>query len=173
MATLTTLALTAYIVAHQCVSPKLADAMVAIAQQESSLNQYAVHDNFPPHTQGRGYFPATLEEAQSLIQILLTAGHTSLDVGLTGINTVNFEKTGLTFASAFDVCRNMHAGAVVLFSKYNGNPPTDAYAESVLAHLGAPGASPPPRRPPAAPLAAPVVSRPSPGRELVASNSKG
>lgn len=112
MSTVTAQALLAFIAAHECVSPKLAPIMVGIAQHESGLDPAKVHRN------ANGTF----------------------DVGIAQINTSNFGWLGLTWETALDPCRNLAAGAAVLFARYNGSPPDPvkaAYASAVMARIRA------------------------------------
>ena len=112
MSSLTVPALMALISANHCVPPPLAPIMIGIAQHESGLDPAAVHRN----------------------------ANDTIDVGLAQVNSANFGWLGLTMATAFDPCRNLAAGARVLFAKYNGNPPDAgkaAYAEGVLSAIPA------------------------------------
>jgi soluble lytic murein transglycosylase-like protein len=58
------------------------------------------------------------------------------DFGLAQVNTVNLGWTHLT--NPFDPCANLTAGAKVLFSRYNGNPPDSIkalYAAGIMTRL--------------------------------------
>jgi type IV secretion system protein VirB1 len=117
MSKLTVSALMALISANHCVPPAVAPIMVGIARHESGLDPTAVHHN----------------------------ANGTIDVGIAQVNSTNFGWLGLTMATAFDPCRNIAAGARVLFAKYNGNPPDvvkAAYAADVIAKIPA-GAQPP------------------------------
>jgi hypothetical protein len=97
----------ALVIALKCVPPAVAPVMVAIAQHESGLDPAVVHHN------AKG----------------------TDDVGIAQVNTSNFAWTGLTWQTALDPCANFRTGAMVLFAKYNGNPPAmvkTAYADAVL-----------------------------------------
>jgi 2-iminobutanoate/2-iminopropanoate deaminase len=76
-------------------APAVAPIMVGIARHESGLDPAAVHHN----------------------------ANGTIDVGIAQVNSANFGWLGLTMATAFDPCRNIAAGARVLFAKYNGHPP--------------------------------------------------
>jgi hypothetical protein len=118
MTTLTVAALSALIAANNCVPAALAPIMVGIAQHESGLDPATVHHN----------------------------ANGTIDVGIAQVNSANFGWLGLTMATAFDPCRNIAAGARVLFAKYNGNPPDSikaAYSADVIAKIQA-GEPPPP-----------------------------
>jgi hypothetical protein len=104
-------------IALKCLPPAVAPVMVGIAQHESGLDPAAVRHN-PNGT---------------------------ADVGIAQVNTSNFGWTGLTWQTALEPCANFRAGAMVLFAKYNGNPPDAvkaAYANDVLQRLQAPAAAP-------------------------------
>lgn len=113
-------------IALACTSPSVAPIMVGIAQHESGLNPLATHKN----------------------------ANGTVDVGLAQINSSNFSWLGLTMQTAFDPCRNLAAGARVLFAKYNGAPPDVgkiAYADGVTARIAALDTDKPPD-PPACPV---------------------
>ena len=110
MSTFTVSGLLAMIAANHCVPPSLAPVMVGIAQHESGLDPVAIHRN----------------------------ANGTLDVGIAQINSSNFGWLGLTLETALDPCRNIAAGARVLFAKYNGTPPDTikaAYANGVLTSI--------------------------------------
>lgn len=114
MTVLTTAAVLAMIAAKGCVPPALAPIMVGIAKHESGLDPQAVHRN----------------------------ANGSIDVGLAQVNSSNFAWLGLTAETAFDPCRNLAAGARVLFAKYNGSPPDAvkaAYSADVMRQVDAVG----------------------------------
>ncbi len=140
---MTALTLTAAMaIANACVGPSLAPIMVGIAQHESGLDPAARHLN-PNGT---------------------------WDLGIAQVNTSNLRWTGLTVETAMDPCRNLAAGAKVLFAKYNGNPPDvvkATYAQRVIAAIGS-------LPEPASPAPAPdPFSRPTAtGRDLLASKTK-
>jgi hypothetical protein len=105
-------------IAMQCLPPAVAPVMVGIAQHESGLDPAAVHHN---------------------------ANGTD-DVGIAQVNTSNFGWTGLTWQTALQPCASFRAGAMVVFSKYNGNPPDAAkaaYADAVLQRLQSASGNPP------------------------------
>ena len=110
MSSFTVPALMALISANHCVPPSLAPIMVGIAQHESGLDPSAIHHN-PNGT---------------------------VDVGIAQVNSANFGWLGLNMQTAMDPCRNLAAGARVLFAKYNGTgPATVAYATAVTARIQA------------------------------------
>lgn len=83
------------------------DVLVAIARWESKLNPYAVN------VAGKSYYPATKEEAETLIKSAAESGK-SFDVGLMQINRYWFKKTGYPYTSGLDGCFNVRLGAWVL-----------------------------------------------------------
>jgi type IV secretion system protein VirB1 len=140
MTALTMAAFSALIQAQSCVPAKLADVMTAIAFHESHLNPLIIHDN----TGGINFTPGTPTEAARLAAALIAQGH-DLDLGIGQVNVRNFKWTGLTIEAAFDPCQNIAAGAKVLLSKYQGNPPDTGkarYAALVLAVIATSGAAP-------------------------------
>jgi Transglycosylase SLT domain len=109
-------------IALKCVPPAVAPVMVGIAQHESGLDPAAVHHN----------------------------ANGTTDWGLVQVNSSNFAWTGLTPSTALDPCANLRAGAMVLFAKYNGNPPAAAkiaYANDVMRRLRADAVDAPPSAP--------------------------
>ena len=90
--------------------------LTALAQTESRFDTLAIGDN----TDRRSYSPPTEADAATLVRKLLAEGH-SLDVGLTQINTDNFQWLRLTPETAFDPCESLRAAKAHLqsFSVYN------------------------------------------------------
>lgn len=123
--------------ATSCAPGVAAQTLTALARTESGLNPFAIHDN----TTGRSYYPEDQAEALKLAAPLLAVGH-SLDAGLMGINTGNWNWLGLTVENAFDPCQNIRAGATVLtaFSRYNTGSPTrgfqNGYVQKVVSKMG-------------------------------------
>ena len=109
--------------------------MVGIARHESGLEQFAIHDN----EDNRTYAPATKSEAARLAHQLMGAGHRSLDLGLTQINTANNSWLGLTTETALDPCKNIAAGAQVLtaYSLYNTGSETKGIANGYALKVNA------------------------------------
>jgi type IV secretion system protein VirB1 len=98
---------------HDCASNVAPRTMAAVVRVESSGNPLAMHDN----TLGRSFYPTSYFEAASWANELVAMGH-SVDIGLSQINSANLPKLGLTVASAFDPCTNLHAGATILGGDY-------------------------------------------------------
>lgn len=93
----------------QCAPNVAPQTISAIVQVESHGNPLAIHDN----TASRSYTPATLEQAQALLSVLLRAGH-SVDAGLMQVNSGHFREFNLTSASVFNPCVNINVGGQIL-----------------------------------------------------------
>lgn len=95
--------------AQQC-APHVAPAtLAAIVRTESGFNPYAigvVHGRLMRQ-------PRSLGEAVASARNLESQGW-NYSVGLAQVNRANFMHHGLTFATAFDPCRNLAAGAAIL-----------------------------------------------------------
>lgn len=123
-------------IAAGCVPPSVAPIVVGIAQHESGLNPYAVHDN----QSGRSYYPDTAHQAAVIAHSLIGIGHASLDIGIGQITTANFGWLSLTVESALDPCKSFAGSASVLLARYNGNPPGSVkalYAAGAMARIRA------------------------------------
>jgi type IV secretion system protein VirB1 len=120
--------------AGACQSAVSPGTIARIAQHESGLQPFALHDN----TANQSFFPETKPEAYRLASGLIAAGH-SLDVGLAQINTANFMWLDLSLATALDPCTNIKASAAVLvgYSKYNTGSPTRGIANGYAAAVQA------------------------------------
>lgn len=109
MSTFTVPALLAFITANQCVPASMATVMVGVA----------LHENPKLDTDARH----------------LNANGT-WDLGLAQVNETNLRWTGLK--DPLNPCQNLHAAMMVLFAKYNGNPPDAGkavYATGLLAAI--------------------------------------
>jgi type IV secretion system protein VirB1 len=154
--------------AGACQSAVDPGTIAKIAQHESGLQPFTLHDN----TAGRSYFPETKPDAYRLASGLIAAGH-SLDVGLSQINTANFSWLDLSLATALDPCTNLHASAAVLvgYSKYNTGSPTRGIANGYAGAVQSVRLNMPVTASPAAPTPAPRINpfaSPGPtGRETV------
>jgi type IV secretion system protein VirB1 len=100
--------------ATRCAPAVAAQTLRAVAQAESGLNPYAIGVN---RGQPVGRPPQSRAEAIALAKRLLAAG-ANLDLGLAQINSENLARLGLSVDDAFDPCRNLAAGAVVLKTAY-------------------------------------------------------
>ncbi|KND61515.1 Peptidoglycan hydrolase VirB1, involved in T-DNA transfer [Candidatus Burkholderia verschuerenii] len=100
--------------AAQCGPAVHVDTLTAMAQAESRLNTFAIHDN----KTGRNYAPATLGEAVTVATDLVAAKHHSVDLGVMQVNSANLAPLGLTISDTFDACKNIAAGARVLAAGY-------------------------------------------------------
>jgi type IV secretion system protein VirB1 len=101
--------------ANQCGRNVAVSTLAAIAQTESGLNPFSIHDN----TSGITGTPEIADEAAAIANKLMIAGH-SVDVGLMQINSMNFAVLGLTVETALDPCRSIEAGAIILTNGYMG-----------------------------------------------------
>lgn len=135
--------------AAACQSAVAPETVLKIATVESHLEPFAIHDN----KANESFAPATKPEAYRLATALIVAGHRSLDIGLTQINTVNFSWLDLSLAAALDPCTNIAASAQVLtaYSRYNTGSPSagikNGYAAKVTAvRIGTEAPSPPPKQ---------------------------
>lgn len=61
--------------------------------------------------------PTNLKEAVATGQMLMEKG-INFSVGITQVNRYNFAGYGLTLETAFDVCRNLKAGSLILTDCY-------------------------------------------------------
>lgn len=87
----------------------------AVAQTESGLNPWALHDNTTGITAKPTSFEAALSEATRWIG----EGH-SVDLGLMQINSANLGALDMTARSALDPCASLAGGAAVLRAAYEG-----------------------------------------------------
>lgn len=110
MALLTVQAALAIALTCPTLPASLAPIMVGIAQHESGLDTTIIHHN----------------------------DNGTVDVGLAQVNSSNFGWLGMTMQTAMDPCKNLAAGARVLFARYNGNPPDSlkaTYTAGIMANL--------------------------------------
>jgi type IV secretion system protein VirB1 len=107
--------------------PAIAPSTLAsIARTESGFEPLSINDN-TTRTNGS---PATRDIAVQIASKLLDAGH-SVDIGIMQINSAKFAMLGLTLEDAFDPCKSVAAGAVVLAGGYAGGT-THAEQQSAL-----------------------------------------
>lgn len=98
-------------------APHVAPATMArLIEVESGGDRFSVHVNGVPEAQQP--HPATLADAVAAARAALAAGHSSVDLGLTQLNSANLPGLGLTLTAAFDPCRNIAAGAAILTADY-------------------------------------------------------
>ncbi|KVU84280.1 hypothetical protein WK76_24960 [Burkholderia ubonensis] len=99
--------------AQQCASQVAPTTLAAIVRTESGFNPFAIGV-----VGGRlARQPRTLEEAVATADALERRGW-NYSVGLSQVNRSHFAQYGLSTRSAFDVCRNLHAGADILSRCY-------------------------------------------------------
>jgi type IV secretion system protein VirB1 len=101
--------------AQRCAPSVAPSTLAAIARTESRFNPLSLHDN----TLGVSAAPNTVAEATSIAERWMAAGH-SIDLGLMQINSANLGALGLTPEAAFDACRSLAAGAMILAADYAG-----------------------------------------------------
>jgi type IV secretion system protein VirB1 len=101
--------------AQRCAPSVAPSTLAAIARTESGFDPLSLHDN----TLGVSAAPSTVAEATSIAKRWMAAGH-SIDLGLMQINSANLDTLGLTPEAAFDACRSLGAGAMILADDYAG-----------------------------------------------------
>ncbi len=101
--------------AQRCAPSVAPSTLAAIARTESGFDPLRLHDN----TLGVSAAPNTVAEATSITERWMAAGH-SVDLGLMQIDSANLGGLGLTPEAAFDACRSLAAGALVLAADYAG-----------------------------------------------------
>jgi type IV secretion system protein VirB1 len=106
--------------ALRCGPSVAPSTLASIARIESDLQPFAINDN----TTGTKGAPATRDIAVQIASKLVEAGH-SVDLGIMQINSRNFAALGLTVATAFDPCKSVAAGAVILAGDYAGGETHD------------------------------------------------
>lgn len=95
--------------AQQCAPGVDAHTMLAVSRVESSLNPYAigvVHGRLARQ-------PRSLAEAVATARALARDGW-NFSLGAAQVNRFNLPKYRLDYASAFDPCANLRAGAAIL-----------------------------------------------------------
>lgn len=100
-------------VAQRCAPNVHIDTISHIAEIESAFNPYAI-GVVGARLQRQ---PQDLNEAVATAQMLESAGY-NYSLGLVQVNRKNLPRFGLTLASAFDPCRNLRAGALILEECY-------------------------------------------------------
>jgi type IV secretion system protein VirB1 len=98
----------------------------AVAQTESGLDPWALHDN----TTNASVAPANLRVALIDARQWIGRGH-SVDLGLMQINSANLTALGMTIRSALDSCASLAGGAAVLHAAY-GDAQTSAEQQAAL-----------------------------------------
>jgi type IV secretion system protein VirB1 len=101
--------------ASRCAPSVSTDTVKAVAETESGLDPYALHDN----TTGVIEKPSNQDQAFDDARAWIDRGD-SVDVGLMQINSRNFSALGLTARTALDPCTSMAGGAAVLQAAYGG-----------------------------------------------------
>jgi type IV secretion system protein VirB1 len=91
-----------------------AQTLSAVASAESGFSPFAINVN---HALQLARPPASRAEAAAAARTLQAAG-ANFDLGLLQINVSNLRRLGLSLEDAFDPCRNLAAGAVLLQANY-------------------------------------------------------
>jgi type IV secretion system protein VirB1 len=95
--------------AQQCAPEVHHQTMAAVAHVESGFNPFAIGV-----VGGRlERQPANKAEAVATAQALEAAGM-NFSVGVSQVNRYNLPKYGLSYEAAFDACRNLRVGALIL-----------------------------------------------------------
>jgi type IV secretion system protein VirB1 len=100
--------------AERCAPAAAAQTLSAVALAESGFNPFAINVN---HGAQLPRPPASRTDALAAAIALKAAG-ANFDLGLLQINVANLPRLGLTLAGAFDPCRSLAAGAVLLKASY-------------------------------------------------------
>lgn len=101
--------------AARCAPSGPEATLQAVAQTESALDPWALHDN----TTNASEAPASLQAAFTDAGQWIGRGH-SVDLGLMQINSANLAALGMTTRSALDPCASLAGGAAVLQAAYGG-----------------------------------------------------
>lgn len=100
--------------AQQCAPLVAPETMAAIVRTESGFRPLAIGVNGGARLARQ---PETVGEAVATAKWLIKNGY-SIDLGLGQINSKNLARTGLTVEDAFDPCKNLAAGAMILQENY-------------------------------------------------------
>lgn len=99
--------------AQQCAPQVEVSTLQALARTESAFNPFAI--GVVGGALSRQ--PRSLAEAQSTLQLLDAKGY-DYSVGILQVNKRNWKRYGLDAQNAFEVCRNLAAGAAILHGCY-------------------------------------------------------
>lgn len=114
--------------ARQCAPQVALPTMMALVENESRLDPYAIGDN----TTGRSYHPRDAASAIELATTLSGAGH-SIDMGLGQINNRTASMLGLDVAGVFDPCRNLAAASQLMVANYRRVAPRAVSEQHAIA----------------------------------------
>lgn len=89
------------------------NTMLAVIQQESKGNPWAIGVNGSQRYQKANNYDEAVAESKRLI-----ANGANIDMGLMQINSKTMVNLGLTVEQVFDPCTNSYAGGVVLTRNY-------------------------------------------------------
>lgn len=101
--------------AARCAPGVPPETLAAIVAVESAGNPYAINISYQAQQLPRQ--PREFGEAVRIAKELMSAGK-NISIGLGQINTVNFDKLGLTVEDLFDPCTNLRAAGIVLGWSY-------------------------------------------------------
>jgi type IV secretion system protein VirB1 len=104
----------AIVLAEQCAPTVAPETLLSIVQVESSFDPLAIGVNGLPRVQAT----ATNRKDAVAKASALIAGGRNIDLGLAQINSKNLGWLGLSIEDAFDPCRSLAAGALVLQAGY-------------------------------------------------------
>jgi type IV secretion system protein VirB1 len=120
----------------QCAPGVAPTTMRALIQHESGNKLHAIGSLVRSPSGARMHIvqpPRDMAEAKSWARWLLLHGY-NFDVGVAQINSVHFERFGLTVDSMFDGCKNISAGATILQECFSRAYAKDANEQRALRH---------------------------------------
>ncbi len=116
--------------AARCAPAWPAETLQAVAQMESHLEPWALHNN----TTGVSEVPQTMQNAIADASAWINDGD-SVDLGLMQINSKNIPALGMTIKSAIDPCASLAGGAAVLKAAYGSDEATSNQQVGLLLAL--------------------------------------
>ena len=127
--------LAALTLAHSCGGSVAPETLLSVVATESAFDPLSIGVNGRPHAT---LHPATREQAVVAAQAMIATGR-DVDLGLAQINIRNLHRLGLSVSEAFDPCRNLRAGAVLLAQTYRaalrrGTDPQAALRQALSAY---------------------------------------
>lgn len=114
--------------AQQCAPQVAPQTMAAIVRTESAFRPLSIGINRGGRLARQ---PASVDEAVATAKWLIGQGY-NIDLGLAQINSSNLRRTGLSVEDAFDPCKNLAAGAMILEANYRNASRKYANAQDVL-----------------------------------------
>lgn len=116
--------------AADCAPSVPKQTLEAVAQTESALDSWALHDN----TTGASERPTSQERALADTWTWLNRGD-SVDIGLMQINAANLPALGMTVRDALNPCTSLAGGAAILRAAYGGGKTTADQQAALLMAL--------------------------------------